>query len=98
MGFCLALANELSKETRADKARDFIGKGHPGRKQKGKGTYVDGISFWVVFSQSILTQSTFWWCMPCSTKMDTSEDSGSWLDMWCHILTFPEQFQLVVAY
>ena len=30
--------NELSEETRADKARDFIGKGHPGGEQSGKGT------------------------------------------------------------
>ena len=50
----------------ADKARDFIGKGHPGAEQEGEGTqenysvtwlavsgfYGDGISFWVVFSQS----------------------------------------------
>ena len=27
LGFCLTLRNELSEETRADKARDFIGKG-----------------------------------------------------------------------
>ena len=49
----------------ADKARDFIGKGHLGGEQDGKGTqenccvtscslgfYGDGISFRVVFSQS----------------------------------------------
>ena len=30
LGSCLTLRNELSEETRADKARDFIGKGHPG--------------------------------------------------------------------
>ena len=28
----------MSKETCADKARDFIGKGHPGGEQQGKGT------------------------------------------------------------
>ena len=33
LGSCLTLRNELSKETRADKARDFIGKGHPGGEQ-----------------------------------------------------------------
>ena len=27
LGSCLTLGNELSEETRADKARDFIGKG-----------------------------------------------------------------------
>ena len=53
-------------DTCADKARDFIGKGHPGGEQSGKGTqenllccvarslgfYGDGISFRVVFDQS----------------------------------------------
>ena len=61
-GSCLTLRKELSEETLADKARDFIGKGYLGREQQGKGTqekcsaslgfYGDGISFWVVFSQS----------------------------------------------
>ena len=36
---------------------------------------------------------------PCLAKMDTREkDSGRWLDMYCLLLTFPELFQLVVAY
>ena len=38
LGSCLTLRNELSEETHADKARDFIGKGHPGGEQEGKGT------------------------------------------------------------
>ena len=33
LGSCLTLGKELSKETRADKTRDFIGKGHPGGEQ-----------------------------------------------------------------
>ena len=66
VGSCLTLRKELSEETRADIARDFIGKGHPGGEQSGKGTqenllccvarslgfYGDGISFRVVFDQS----------------------------------------------
>ena len=32
-GSCLTLGKELSEETCADKARDFIGKGHPGGEQ-----------------------------------------------------------------
>ena len=65
LGSCLTLGNELSEETRADKAREFTGKGHPSGEQQGKGNqenssatwltlgfYGDGISFWVVFSQS----------------------------------------------
>ena len=67
-GSCLTLGKELTEETRADKARDFIGKGHLGGEQQGKetqencsatchvarslGFYGNGISFWVVFGQS----------------------------------------------
>ena len=38
VGSCLTLRNELSTETWADKARDFIGKGSPGREQQGRRT------------------------------------------------------------
>ena len=38
VGSCLTLRNELSTETWADKARDLIGKGSPGREQQGKRT------------------------------------------------------------
>ena len=41
---------------------------------------------------------SFWWCTPCSAKMDVREDSERWLDMWCLLLTFAELFLLVVAY
>ena len=34
MGSCLTLRNELSKETCADKAKDFTGEGRPGREQQ----------------------------------------------------------------
>ena len=33
LGSCLTIRNELSEETHADKARDFIGRGHPGGEQ-----------------------------------------------------------------
>ena len=33
LGSCLTLGNELFEETHADKARDFIGKGHRGGEQ-----------------------------------------------------------------
>ena len=33
LGSCLTLGKELSEGTRADQARDFIGKGHPGGEQ-----------------------------------------------------------------
>ena len=58
------LGNELFEETHV-LTRDFIGKGHPGGEQWGKGTQEncsaaarslgfcgDGISFQVVFGQS----------------------------------------------
>ena len=65
LGSCLTLRNELSeRDTCADKARDFIGKGCLGGEQyiwKPRRTalprgfmvfYDEGISFWVVSSQS----------------------------------------------
>ena len=46
-----------------------------------------------------LTQSPSWCCTPCLAKMNAREkDSGRWSDMWCLLLTFPELFQLVMAY
>ena len=53
--------------------------------------YVNGISFWVIFSQS------FWLIVlpGGSGKMDASKkNSGRWSDMWCLLLTFPELFWL----
>ena len=38
-------------DTCADKARDFIGKGHPGRDQGGKGTQENGSATWLVVSR-----------------------------------------------
>ena len=46
LGSCLTLGNELSEETHADKARDFIGKGHPGGEQEGKGTQENCSAVW----------------------------------------------------
>ena len=37
MGSCLTLSKQLSKVTCADEVRDFIGRGHPGGEQEGKG-------------------------------------------------------------
>ena len=50
MGSCLTLGNELSEETCAEKARDFIGKGHPGGEQEGKGTQENCSAMWLVVS------------------------------------------------
>ena len=37
-------------DTRADKARDFIGKGHPGGEQWGKGTQENCSAMWLTIS------------------------------------------------
>ena len=50
MGSCLTLGKELSEKTRADKARDFIGKGHPGGEQLGKGTQENSSAVWLTVS------------------------------------------------
>ena len=49
-GSCLTLGNELSEETRADKARDWIGKRCLGREQEGKGTQEDCSAMWLTVS------------------------------------------------
>ena len=73
----------------ADKARDFTGKGHPGREQEGEGAgrtaLPRGSQSWVwvmglVSSLSLAHQSDSgpsWLCVHLSAKMDSSEeDSG----------------------
>ena len=50
LGSCLILRKELSKETCADKARDFIGQGHPGGEQEGKGTQENCSAAWLAVS------------------------------------------------
>ena len=47
LGSCLTLRNELSKETHADKARDFIGKGHPGEEAVSEGTQENCSASWL---------------------------------------------------
>ena len=47
LGSCLTLGKELSEETRADKTRDFIGKGHPGGEQEGEGTRENCPAAWL---------------------------------------------------
>ena len=51
MGSCLTRGHELSKETtRADKARDFIGKWCLGGKQQGEGTQENCSAMWLAVS------------------------------------------------
>ena len=50
LGSCLTLRNELSKETRADKARGFIGEGRPGGEQEGEGAQESCSAAWLAVS------------------------------------------------
>ena len=50
VGSCLTLRNELSEETCAEKARDFIGKGYSGKEQQSKGTQENCSVVWLVVS------------------------------------------------
>ena len=50
LGSSLTLRNELSEETHADKARDFIGKEHSGGEQQGQGTQENSSVSWLAVS------------------------------------------------
>ena len=50
MGSYLTRGKELSEETRVDKARDFIGRGHPGGEQQGEGTQETRSAAWLAVS------------------------------------------------
>ena len=60
LGSCLTLRNELSEETRADKARDFTGKGHPGGEQEGKGTQENCSAVWLKVSGFMVMGFSGW--------------------------------------
>ena len=53
LGSCLTLGNELSEETRADKARDFIGKWHRVESSRGREpkriASLCGLQYWVLW-------------------------------------------------
>ena len=62
--------------------------------------YGDGISFQLSLANHSDSES-FLVVPSCSAEMDAIEkDSGRWLvwDTQCHLLTFLELFQLVMAY
>ena len=62
------------------------------------GFYGDGIVPGLFLANHSDSES-FLVVQPRSDKMDAREkDSGRWLDMWCHFLTFPELSWFVVAY
>ena len=90
MGSCLTFI--VQGDTCADKARDFIGKGHLGGEQQGRetqenssatvahslGFYGDGISFRVVFSQSSDSESFL--VVHALLRQDGSQREAFWLD------------------
>ena len=109
---CLTPGKELSKEIRADKARDFIGRRHQGTEQQGKGTQENCSAAWLAVSGFMVmglvsglslahhsNSESFLVAQHRPAKMDASErDSGKWTDTQCLLLTFPKLFRLVVAY
>ena len=94
----------------ADKARDFLGKGHPGGEQEGKGTQENYSATWLAVSG--FTVMVFASMLSLAHQSDSesflvvhvlfNQDgcqrqgsiSGRLLDMWCLLLTF----QLVDSY
>ena len=53
----------MSEETRADKARDFIGKGHPGGEQEGKGTQENCSATWLAVLGFMVMGLISWWSL-----------------------------------
>ena len=111
VGSCLTLRNELSKETHLlTKQEILLGRGAQAESSRVKETrrstlpcgLQSQVLWWMdkfpgCFWSFILSPP--WWRTHCSATMDASEKySGRWLDTWCHLLTFPQLFQLVVAY
>ena len=60
-------------DTRADKARNFIGKGHPGREQQGKGTQENCSATWLAVSGFTVTG------LVSGLSLANHSDSGSFL-------------------
>ena len=75
MGSCLTLRKALSKETHADKARDFIGKQQPGEEQRGKGTQENRSNTWLAVSGFMVMG------LGSMLSLDNHSDSESFLVM-----------------
>ena len=100
-------------DTHADKARDFIGKGHPVGEQQGKGTQEDCSAMWLAVLSFMVMElvsrlslanhfdSGSFLVVRTSLSQDGFQREGFWEDIRtsvsCLLLTFPEFFQLVVA-
>ena len=90
-------------DIRVDKARDFIGKGHPGGEWEGEGTCEDRSAIWLADSGFMVTGLASELCLANysasgsflvahSTKMDLSEEDSSNLIRHMKLLTFPKFF------
>ena len=69
-------------DTRADKARNFIGKGHPGKEQEGEGTQEDYSVTWLTASGFMVTG------LVSGLSLVNHSDSGSFLV--AHTLPSPD--------
>ena len=81
MGSCLTLRNELSKETHVltDKARDFIGKGHPGGEEQGKGTQEDCSAMWSAVLCFMVIGLVSWWYLANHSNSESFLVAHAWL-------------------
>jgi len=112
VGSCLTLRNELSEETRSEKARDFIRIGSLGGEQQSNRTQEDRPVMWLAASGFTVmglvsrlslanhSDSGYFLVVHVLLSQDGCQRKGFW-EMVQHVhllLTFPELFWLVVAY
>ena len=71
--------------SRVDKARDFIGKGHPGGEEQGKGTQEDCSATWLTVSGFMVKG------LVSGLSLTNHSDSGSFLVV--HALLRQDRFQ-----
>ena len=72
-------------DTEADKARDFIGKGHPGGEQEDKGTQENCSATWLMVSGFMVMR------LVSGLSLASHSDSGSFLMV--HALLSQDGFQ-----
>ena len=77
-------------DTCADKARDFIGKGHPGGEQEGKGTQENCSAVWLKVSGFMVMGLVSWWSLAYHSNSESflvahallSQDGCWWEGFW----------------
>ena len=98
-------------DTCADKSRGFIGKGHPGREQEGKGTQENCSVKWLAVSGFMVmglvsgltlanhSDSESFLVVHALFSQDGCQREGFWevVGQVCLLLTFPKLFWLVGA-